>query len=387
VAGELSLRITQFGRSDPQTLVLHAFAQAGHLESFTLHAGETEGILRGNRLDEVKQLTFDGIHFAPGTLSTHDGRDELPMLAQSGSDTRALKPGEAEVTLDDGRSFNVKVSIDSPRPSAALISKTLQWASSADDNAIQLSNASELPLEAHLTFSLRAQSPPGFRSDEKLEVATTDGSISAVLGVRTGEVRLQSRKVAVVTLDPLKALGGSAFGPLQFRRIVDGVAGDWAPLATLVRLPKFTGVACPAGPEVACSLTGVDLFLVDSVSADADFARVTHVPEGFTESVLRIPHPVEGKLYVKLRDDPAVNLAVLNLKTPPLALTEPPSPGPEHLRDRPPSGPSSEALAATVTAVPPSAPLASTPDSKPQESTPQNQNAITAAESASVHGR
>ena len=45
--------------------------------SFTLHAGDTEGILRGNRLDEVDKLTVKGVEFAPGTLSTSDGRDEL----------------------------------------------------------------------------------------------------------------------------------------------------------------------------------------------------------------------------------------------------------------------------------------------------------------------
>jgi len=389
-AGELTLRVRQFGLTDPQILALHAFAQAGHLESFTLHAGDTEGILRGNRLDEVKRLTLFGITFSPGTLTTRDGHDELPMLAQTGSDTRTLKPGQAEVTLNDGRIFNVSVSINSPRPSAVLISKTLQWASSADDNTIKLSNAFELPLEARLTFSLRARSPAGFRSDEKLEVATTDGTISAVLGVGTGEVRLQSRKVAVVTLDPSKALGGSAFGPLQFRRIVDGIAGGWVPLATLVRLPKFTGVDCPAEPEVACSLTGVDLFLVDSVSAEADFARATQIPDGFTESVLRIPHPTDGKLYLKLRDDPAViDLAILNVKIPPLVSVGPPSPGPEHLRARPALGPGSgsEPLTATVAAAPPSSPPASTPDSKPQETTPQNQTAITAEKSPLTHAQ
>jgi hypothetical protein len=311
------LRVTQAGRADAQTLALHAFAQAGHLDSFTLHAGDTEGILRGNRLDEVRRLTFGDTQFLPGTLATRDGHDELPMLAQSGSDTRALKSGEAQVALDDGRTFNVKATVTSPRPSAALISKTVQWSGSAGKNAIQLSNDSELPLEARLTFSIHAESPAGFTSDERVEVATTDGSFSAVLGVGTGEVMLQSRKVALVTLDPSKALGTSAFGQLQFRRIVEGVAGEWAPLATLVRLPKLTGVDCPAEPEGACSLTGADLFLLDSVSVDADFARVTHVPDGFTEPVLRIPHPPQGRLYVKLRDDPAiVNVALLTVKTP-----------------------------------------------------------------------
>jgi hypothetical protein len=319
-AGGLTLRVKQSGRADAQTLALHAFTQAGHLESFTLHAGDTEGILRGNRLDEVKQLTFDGVQFMPETLTTRDGHDELPMLAHSGSDTGVLKAGEAEVILGDGRTLNVKVSVDSPRPSAVLISKTVSGVGAAGKTTIQLSNESELPLEARLTFSLRAQTPAGFTRDEKLEVATADGSFSTVLGVGTGEVMLESQKIAVVTLDPSKALGASAFGPLQFRRVVAGVAGGWTSLATLVRLPKLAGVDCPAEPDVACSLSGSDLFLLDSVSIDADFARATRVPDGFTAPVLHIPHPLQGKLYVKLRDDPAViNIAVLDVKTPPSA--------------------------------------------------------------------
>jgi hypothetical protein len=322
-AGDLALRVRQFGGSDAQTIVLHAFAQAGHLESFALHAGDTEGILRGNRLDEVKRLTFDGVQFTPGILATHEGRDELPMVAQSGSDTRALKPGEAQVILEDGRTFEVNVSIDPPRPSAALISKTVQWAASDPQSAIHLANESELPLGARLTFSLRAQSPAAFSPDEKLEVATTDGSFSAVLAVGTGEVKLQSRKIAVVTLDPARALGASAFGPLQFRRIVEGVAGEWAPLATLVRMPKFARVDCPAAPEAACSLNGADLYLLESVSVDTDFAHATHVPDGFTEPALRIPHPLRGEIYFKLRDDPAiVNVAVLEVRTAASASTD-----------------------------------------------------------------
>jgi hypothetical protein len=328
-AGELTLRVTQFGRPDPQTLALRAFAQASHLEGFTLHAGDTEGMLRGNRLDEVKGLTFGGLQFNPGTLSTRDGHDELPMQAPSGADTRALNPGDAQVNLADGRTLNVKVSVDTPRPSAMLISKSVKRSASSTENAIQLANESELPLESRLTFSIRAQSPAEFAADERLQVATTDGSFSVLLGVGNGSVMLQSRKVAVVTLDPSKAFGASAFGPLQFRRVVAGVAGEWVPLATLVRLPKFTGIDCAGEePDSACSLTGLDLFLLDSVSVDADFTRTTHVPDGFTGPMLQIPRPLQGKLYVKLRDDPAiVNVAVLSVKTPPSSASSgPPAP-------------------------------------------------------------
>ncbi|MBV8144043.1 MAG: hypothetical protein JO184_03465 [Gammaproteobacteria bacterium] len=343
-AGELTLRLAQFGHAEAQTLTLHAFAQAAHLESFTLHAGDTDGILRGNRLDEVRQLTFGGVPFAPGTLTVHDGRDELRMLAQPGTDTHALKAEDADVTLADGRSFKVKASVESPRPSAVLISKSVQW-SGAGDSAVQLTDASELPLEARLTFSIHAQAPAAFSADDKLEVATTDGAFGTQLTVSAGQVMLQSRKVALVTLDPAKTLGASAFGPLQFRRIVDGVAGDWVPLVTLVRLPRFKGVDCAAEADTQCSLKGADLFLLDSVAADEDFTQATRVPDGFTATALRIPHPRQGKLYIRLRDDPAiVNVALVEVKAPPAAMDGMGSPGPEHLQAQDRSAP------ATVTA-------------------------------------
>ena len=71
-------------------------------------------------------------------------------------------------------------------------------------------------------------------------------------------------------------------------------------------------------------------------TTDADFAGATQVPDGFTAAVLRIPHPHHGRLYVKLRDDPAViNVANVNVKTTPEESTDPPAPGPEHLSARP----------------------------------------------------
>ena len=372
-AGELTLRVRQFGRPDVQTLALHAFTQAAHLESFTLHAGDSEGILRGSRLDEVKQLTFGGVQFTPGTLSTREGHDELSLAAPSGSDTRALTAGDAQVTLGDGRVLNLKVSLEAPRPSAALLSKTTSGAGAADENSIQLANEAELPLGARLTFSVRAQSPAAFSRDEKLEVATVDGSFSAVFAVGTSEVVLQSKRIAVVTLDAAKALGISAFGPLHLRRIVDGVAGEWTPPATLVRLPRLAGVDCPSEPDVTCSLSGADLFLLDSVSADADFARATRVPEGFTDPVLRIPHPLQGRLYVKLRDDPAViNVALLNVKTPPAASSAmPPSPQATDPRSAPSRIASSGSVAAAA-----AADSAAASDTQP---------AIMAAKSPAVH--
>ena len=127
-----------------------------------------------------------------------------------------------------------------------------------------------------------------------------------LLSIANGGVTLENSKVAVATLDPTKALGSSAFGPLIFRTIVNGVAGDWQPLATLVRLPALRELKCPASAELACKLSGSNLFLVQSVSSDADFKHAVEVPDGFPGYSLPVPHPVNDVLYVKLRDDPTV---------------------------------------------------------------------------------
>ena len=324
--GDLTLLIKEFGGSEPLRLSIHAFSEAGHLERFSVHAGDSAGVLHGNRLDEVESLSFQDTSFSPGTLSTANGRDELALLNEGGRPVRALKQGDASkatVTLKDGRKLEVNVALDSARPSAVLISKTVKLSGAARDNDIRLSDERELPLQAELTFSLRAQSPPLFTHGDKLEVATTDGTSSVVLGVEAGDVVLQSAKVALATLNPEKAFGASAFGPLRFRRIIDGVAGDWRSLVTLVRLPDLTGVDCPVAPEAACSLSGAHLFLLDSVSRDPQFTQPTRIPDGFTEQTLVIPHPADGRLYIKLRDDPSViSAALLSVKTQPLGGTE-----------------------------------------------------------------
>jgi hypothetical protein len=118
---------------------------------------------------------------------------------------------------------------------------------------------------------------------------------------------LQDASTALATLDPAKNFGESAFGPLRFRIIdADGTKGDWQPLATLVRLPQFQTLKCPWAADQPCKLTGANLFLVDAVSGDAQFAHPVQVPDGFPGNVLPVPHPASGELYVKLRDDPSV---------------------------------------------------------------------------------
>ena len=56
-------------------------------------------------------------------------------------------------------------------------------------------------------------------------------------------------------------------------------------------MPLLKAVRCVPAPEKQCTLSGEKLFLLDSVSADADFVNPVTVPEGFVEDALAIPPP------------------------------------------------------------------------------------------------
>ena len=316
--GQLTLLVKQYGAGAPQPVPLQAFAEAARLESFTLHAGDSQGVLTGSRLDEVAGLAMAGVAFAPGALASSQGSDQLTMTAQDAAAVAALKPGTAglaKVRLKDGRELDLEALIAAPRPSVALIGKSVQTSPSDTGTHIQLANDDELPQRARLRFSVRAKSPAVFGRDEMLEVATADGSYSTTLSLANGGITLENRSVAIASLDPAQAFGPSAFGPLQFRVVDGGVTGDWQPLATLVRLPRLRELVCPATPELACKLSGSNLFLVDSIATDRAFAHPVQVPDGFPGYALPVPHPKDGQLFVKLRDDPSVvNLASVDTR-------------------------------------------------------------------------
>ena len=307
--GAMTLLVSQYGAAQAQQVHLQAFSEGAHLDGFAFRAGDSQGVLKGSRLDQVTNITLGGVEFVPGKLDTKQGSDELAMVTRDTQPVTTLKQGDvatAKVLLNDGRTMQLSVSVNSPRPRVTLIGKSMQAAASAADSNIELANADQLPQDAKLTFSVRAQTPATFARDEQIEVAMADESASTTLSIANGGITLENSKVAVATLDPMKALGSSAFGPLIFRTLVNGVAGDWQPLATLVRLPVLRELKCPASAELACKLSGANLFLVQAVSSDADFKHAVEVPDGFPGYSLPVPHPVNDVLYVKLRDDPTV---------------------------------------------------------------------------------
>ena len=144
---------------------------------------------------------------------------------------------------------------------------------------------------------------------------------------------LQNPRTLLATLDPLKTFGTSAYGPLRLRAVTpDGIAGDWIPLVTLVRLPSLKDLHCPADTASSCTLTGANLFLVESISTDADFTTPTDVPEGFVGTSLSLPRPAKTGFYLRLRDDPtAVNTVVMPILPLQTATAAPP----EHKEPQP----------------------------------------------------
>jgi hypothetical protein len=317
-AGALSLQVKQVGLEKPDQVPLHTYSEAGRLDSFKLYAGDHQGVLKGTRLDEVATMTVNNVVFSPAPTLTHTGSEDSLVLSAPESAASTFHPDDkvvAKVTLKDGRSLDLESTVQTQRPSVKLMNKSVH--SDGPASVVQLSSQDELPEHAKLTFFVQAVAPASFPRDQRIEVASNDSSFSTVLRVGEGGIVLQDSKTALVTLDPTKAFGGSAFGPLRFRPVsAEGVQGDWQPLATLVRVPQLKELKCAEGAPL-CTLVGTDLFLLDQVGIDAQLANAVTVPEGFGESTLSVPRP-NGTLYLKLRDDPAVvNTAVVPVTTAP----------------------------------------------------------------------
>jgi hypothetical protein len=321
-AGTVTIVIHKLGARRPDEVPLDTYSEAGRLDSFNIHAGDAEGVLKGTRLDQVTVLEVNGVHFTPQGLTRANQQDELKLVSRDAGVSGRFQAGDSitgHVALKDGRSLDIKTAVEAPRPRVTVLSKSVQLDPSGLPSQVQLKNPDELPQDARLNFFLKTQVPEKFPSSEKIEVATADESFRGLLSEKDGNLMPQDSKTIFAVLDPMKLLGSSAFGPLKFRPIAaDGIEGDWQPLATLVRIPVLEGVRCARGAETQCMLSGNKLFLIDAVSTDPDFANSVTVPDGFVEAALRIPSPKGTTLYIKLRDDPStvVTANVPMLSTP-----------------------------------------------------------------------
>lgn len=310
--GPVTIEIRQFGLDKPDKLTVNAYAEAASLDRLTLAAGDATALLTGTRLDEVAKATFDGITWTPVALGRMQDVDQLSMNADRS--TAALQPDRHEfatVLLRDGRELTAHVTVEQPRPQIVLLSKAAQEPqadAAAAPNPVQIhyGSADDLPASGRLVFFFKSRVPANFPRDQKIEIASTDGSFHTQLSLADGSLMLSDATTAMAVVEPMTRFGASAFGPIEARAVAaNGVAGDWIALGTLVRVPGFHELRCPRQTTHPCTLTAANLFLTSALAVSADFSDPIDVRPDFTGTQLTVPHPANGELYLKLRDDPA----------------------------------------------------------------------------------
>lgn len=331
-ASALHLAIAQYGDGKPAEVNLVSYSPPAKLDALSFHAGDTTAVLTGMSLDQVRQVEFGGANMKPAAEGTNpvplaDGKAQLRLTMAAGSAAPAVTVGSkviAHVALNDGRMLHLPVIVEAPRPVVSLLGKADVPAEGAAKSGfgIRLGSTDDLPASDGLIFSLKAAQP--FPRAGKLEIASPDDSLHTTLSLAdaSSSLILEGPDTLLATLQPLKAFGPSAFGPIRMRAVTpDGTAGDWLSLVTLVRLPTLTRLSCPvAGDATAatsCSLSGAGLYFVDSISTDEGFTNPVKVPEGFVGSSIEVPPPSGAVYYVRLRDDPK-NVDVVALPAGPL---------------------------------------------------------------------
>lgn len=352
--GPVTIAVQQYGLPKPDHLALEAYDAEASLVRLTLSSGDKTALLEGTRLDEVAKARVDGVTFTPSTLRRVDNFDQLVMNAAES--TASLEPSKsymARVELKDSRMLRTPVTVEPPRPQVTLLSKGVQEDSDKAALPVQLGSADDLPVEERLVFFLRSIVPASFPRTEKVELASEDMSFNTTLTLSDGGLMLENADTAEASLEPLARFGSSAFGPVRVRAVAaDGVAGDWLPLGTFVRLPGFKELRCPRFYSRPCTLSGTNLFLAASFSTTQTFDSSTDVPPEFTGTQIAVPHPVNGVLYLKLRDDPDT-VQTLTIPVTPLYA---PSSEPPVVKPQP----------AVPPPVTPAAPPAATPSSPPE---------------------
>jgi len=246
------------------------------------------------------------------TLDDRDGR----QLAW-----KQLAPDRISVTLTDDQPSGMTIGIAGPtgvkpdkvavagappppRLAVALIARHAERPPQATPVPITLASDDQIPSDANLRISLRAGAGTRFTGGETVEIAAGSGGDVARLAAGKG-LMLADPQVVIATIQPATALGTSAFGPLRARVTRDGIAGDWLPIGTLVRLPTIRQVRCPSDAAApACELSGDNLFLIAAVSPTPGFEHAATIPDGYPGNSIQVPRPTGDALYVRWHDDP-----------------------------------------------------------------------------------
>jgi len=372
--GNLHLAILQYGQPKTDDLAARTFSEPAHIVSIELHAGDRSLLLKGTSLAQVERLSLGDLNFSPVPPAADDltSTDTLRVALPADSPAPPTHVDDhltARIRLRDGRNLSIPVVVSLPRPVITLLRKN---AATPLNTEIALTDSNDLPLSQPVSFTLKSPAP--FPRNGQIEIETLDGTLRTVLTLApSGGLLLQDPHTVVATLDPLRSFGPSAFGPLHLRAVYplasnqhvrrsnepdttalahvtatdsatqtatttpaspappttndppaadsmgpEAPSSDWLPLGTLVRLPTLSGLQCPVETTLPCTLSGSNLFLIESISIDPTFANPIPVPDGYTGSSLTLPRPSAATIFLHLRDDPtAINPAIIPTVAPP----------------------------------------------------------------------
>ena len=308
--GVYTLVVSEYGQTKPEKVPVHVYPPSAEVTGLILHAGDDRAVMTGTHLQEVTTVEMSGTIFHAVPMKHNATDDKLQLETSTNlAGSKVFVEGAtimAHVHLKDERVLDIPVTIAPSRPEVELLSKSISVTPGGSSAFIHLGNDNDLPQFGHVNFFLKSVAPPQFPRDQTIEVGAADGGFVTTLTLANNSLTLQDAQTVFATLDPAKAFGASAFGPLRFRPVTAaGVPGDWQPLANLVRLPELKHVDCPSDPAQLCTLTGDNMFLIDSIAASPKFDHPTSVPMGFAGNTLKVPRPNGTTLYLKLRDDPS----------------------------------------------------------------------------------
>ncbi len=303
---------------NPTPSAAKTYSEPATLESLDLHAGDTSAnspapaSIRSSSSPSTTS-TFTPAPATPDTAHHIRTRSSTPSASPSRPTPPPpnFTPASSSPPASPSRTA-APSPFPSPSPPPAPPSPSSARTSASPGNtSIHLADQDDLPVNQQLTFSLKSATP--FPRTGKIEIANADETLHTTLTVASGNLILQNPHTLLATLDPLKAFGTSAFGPLRLRAVApDGTTGDWLPLATLVRLPTLKDLRCPADATQPCTLSGSSLYLVDSIATDPAFTDPHHRPRGLRRQHPHPPpprHPKTG-FYLRLRDDPTATNSV-----------------------------------------------------------------------------
>ncbi|MFC6645318.1 hypothetical protein ACFQBQ_06895 [Granulicella cerasi] len=307
--GGYSLAIKQFG-DDRQSVPVTVYSTDIKLDALTVHAGDQTAVLTGKGLGGVVSVELDG-----QTFTSSPGSDDATVHLSAKAAVTPKDGDEAKAKLKDGRVLPVKVTVAAARPGLTLASMHASSAPESGTLPVVLSGKDEIPLNGTLTFVVTTKEV--FAHSQKIEIATANEAAKITLSLADSSLVLQDDHTAVVTLNPLKSFGQSAFGPLAMRAVAaDGTTGEWTRLGILVRTPQISAIKCTTADAPTCEMEGKNLFLVQSFGSEKNFAKSVEIPTGFAQGEFAVPTPADGvTLYLKLRDDPGA-VALVKLATP-----------------------------------------------------------------------